>query len=212
MSFKSTLETQNLSFVDLPGLLLLFFSFEPYLDTHPGPIHNAETSLIAIVRQLFDHYIEGKKNTLLVIAMPMTGELRRLILMIFIYQPVCADDYEKMEAVRLAKEPGADPSGSRTIGVLTKPDLLIPGSTNARRTWKDVLEGKLHKTTHGYFCVRLPDDEQRTNAITKARMDEFADEFFNSTQPWNEILDRSRFGIPNLVKYTSKLLIDLIQD
>ena len=117
-----------------------------------------------------------------------------------------------MEAVRLAKEQGADPSGSRTIGVLTKPDLLLPGSRNARATWKQVLEGRVHQTKHGYYCVRLPDDEQRANGITKARMDELADEFFNDTQPWNEILDRRRFGIPNLVKYTSELLIKLIQD
>lgn len=117
-----------------------------------------------------------------------------------------------MEAVRLAKEPGADPSGDRTIGVLTKPDLLLPGSTNARKTWKEVLEGNLHQTTHGYFCVRLPDDVQRANRTTKARMDELADEFFNNTQPWSEVLDRNRFGIPKLVKYISELLIKVIQD
>lgn len=117
-----------------------------------------------------------------------------------------------MEAVRLAKEPGADPSGNRTIGVLTKPDLLIPGQTNARRTWKEVLEGKLYQTKHGYYCVRLPNDEQRAGGITKSGMDDVADEFFNNTDPWNEISDRSRFGIPNLVKYTSALLIKLIQE
>jgi hypothetical protein len=117
-----------------------------------------------------------------------------------------------MEAVRLAKDPRADPSGNRTIGVLTKPDLLVPGSINSRRTWKEVLEGRLHLTKHGYFCVRLPDDEQRASGITKARMDEVADEFFDGTEPWNDILDRSRFGIPNLVRYTSELLIKLIEE
>jgi hypothetical protein len=162
------------------------------------------------VRQLVEHYIEGKKNTLVVIAMPMTGELR---LPCNDYcQPLSTDDYEKMEAVRLAKEQGADPSGSRTIGVLTKPDLLLPGSRNARTTWKQVLEGREHQTKHGYYCVRLPDDEQRAGGITKSRMDELADEFFNDTQPWNEISDRRRFGIPNLVKYMSELLIKLIHE
>ncbi len=48
--------------------------------------------------------------------------------------------------------------------------------------------------------------------ITKARMDEFADELFIGTQPWNDVLDRNRFGIPNLIKYTSDLLINLIQE
>ena len=124
----------------------------------------------------------------------------------------CIDDYEKMEAVRLAKDPHADPSGSRTIGVLTKPDLLISGLTNARAAWKAVLEGRSHQTRHGYFCVRLPDDEERKSGTTKARLNELADELFDDIPPWNEILDRSRFGIPNLVRYTSDLLIQLIQD
>ena len=126
--------------------------------------------------------------------------------------PFCSDDYEKMEAVRLAKDRRADPSGNRTIGVLTKPDLLISGSTNAQTAWKAVLEGRSHRTKRGYFCVRLPDDEERKKGITKTRLNELADEFFDDTSPWNEILDRSRFGIPNLVKYTSDLLVQLIQD
>jgi hypothetical protein len=165
-----------------------------------------------MVRQLVEHYIEGKKNTVVVIAMPMTGELRRQLPHNVCCQLFFADDYEKMEAVRLAKEQRADPSGSRTIGVLTKPDLLVPGSTNARKTWKEVLEGRLHQTKHGYYCVRLPNDEQRASGITTSGMNDLADEFFNDTPPWNEILDRSRFGIPNLVKYTSALLIEFIQE
>ena len=68
-------EATDLSFVDLPGLLLSVFVPIPP-DWHAGLIHNAETYLIATVRQLVEHYIEGKKNTLIVIAMPMTGELR----------------------------------------------------------------------------------------------------------------------------------------
>lgn len=117
-----------------------------------------------------------------------------------------------MEAVRLAKDSCADPSGSRTIGVLTKPDLLISGLTNARTAWKAVLEGRSHQTRHGYFCVRLPDDEERKGGIKQVKLNRLADEFFNNASPWNEISDRSRFGIPNLVRYTSDLLIQLIHD
>jgi hypothetical protein len=66
---------------------------------YAGLIHNAETNLIATVRQLVEHYIEdqdspsgkkrskkknkkkGKTHTLIVIAMPMTGECDGITLM-----------------------------------------------------------------------------------------------------------------------------------
>jgi hypothetical protein len=42
-------------------------------------------------------------------------------------------------SVKLAKH--VDPDGERTIGILTKPDMLSEGSVNARRSWLDVIEG-----------------------------------------------------------------------
>ncbi len=133
-----------------------------------------------------------------------------------------------MQAVLLAKKDMADPEGNRTIGmrtlsmnfcplcfydvgVLTKPDMLGEGASNARNNWKEVLEGTKHVTTHGYYCVRLPDDEQRARGVTRIEAQRVGDEFFNSTVPWNQI-DRSRFGIPNFVKYISALLVKLIED
>jgi hypothetical protein len=67
-------DATDLSFVDLPGRLLSF-ALLANSDWHSGLIHNAGEDLITTVRQLVEHYIEGKKNTLVVIAMPMTGEL-----------------------------------------------------------------------------------------------------------------------------------------
>ncbi len=96
--------------------------------------------------------------------------------------------------------------------MLTKPDLLPPGSLNSRKIWREVLEDKIHRTKHGYYCVLLPDDEQRTRGVTKLQTEERAEEFFNGTSPWNEISDHIRFGIPNFVRYISSLLVHLIED
>ena len=96
--------------------------------------------------------------------------------------------------------------------MLTKPDLLPPGSLNSRKIWRGVLEGTTHRTKHGYYCVLLPDDEQRTRGVTELQMEQKAEEFFDGTAPWNEILDRNRFGIPNFVRYISSLLVQLIED
>ncbi|KAF9524508.1 P-loop containing nucleoside triphosphate hydrolase protein [Crepidotus variabilis] len=159
----------------------------------PGLIQNAKDErLISTVKSLVEGYIQGS-NSLIVIAMPAT------------------DDYENLQAVTIAKSPKADPEGDRTIGVITKPDMLGENNIGARKNWKETLDGTRHPTTHGYFCVRLPDDLQREAGITKEEVQENADAYFSSTLPWNQMTDRSRFGIPNFVQYVSKLLVDLIE-
>jgi replication fork clamp-binding protein CrfC len=55
-------------------------------------------------------------------------------------------DLATSDALQLAKE--ADPEGKRTIGVLTKMDLMDEG-TNAR----DILDGKLLPLKRGYIVV-----------------------------------------------------------
>jgi hypothetical protein len=135
---------------------------------------------------------------------------------------------ENQAAVRLARD--ADFGGMRTIGrfsllrshnhsslslcfagALTKPDTVPPGATNALQSWKEVLEGNKHPLLHGYYCVRLPDDVERSNNISGTRSARRAEDFFKSTSPWNQIVDRSRFGVPNLVANLSRILVQLIE-
>ncbi|KDR71864.1 hypothetical protein GALMADRAFT_253646 [Galerina marginata CBS 339.88] len=167
----------DLTFVDLPGL-----------------IHNAEKDLINIVHDLAEDYIRAK-NTLIVIAMPMT------------------DDIQNIQAVTLAKDRLADPGRERTIGVLTKPDTLKQGALGSRESWKSILQGHEaeHNTKHGYYCVRLLDDGERAQTKGRADAEKLAADYFNSTPPWSEMADKSRLGIPNFVKDISRLLIELIE-
>src|SRR6266511_4412279 len=79
-----------------------------------GLIQNADDHLIATVKNLVEYYI-AQKNTLIVIAMPMTGWFLRLIFTGFTLTNLFTDDYENMQAVRLARDDGADPEGNRTI-------------------------------------------------------------------------------------------------
>jgi len=97
-------------------------------------------------------------------------------------------------------------------GVLTKPDTLTRGATSARQKWKDVIQGQIHKLKHGYYCVRLPDDEERHRNITRAESLTLAADFFNTTSPWSDIADRHRFGIPGFVSDISRLLVRLIEN
>jgi hypothetical protein len=65
---------------------------------------------------------------------------------------------------------------------------------------------------HGYYCVRLPDDDERSRNISHSECEKLATELFESTSPWSDVDDRRRFGTANLVTDLSKLLIDLIED
>ncbi|KAG7441691.1 P-loop containing nucleoside triphosphate hydrolase protein [Guyanagaster necrorhizus] len=160
----------------------------------PGIIHNAEEETIKLVQDLVVSYIEGSDNTIVLITIPMT------------------DDIEMQAAVKLAKE--RDPGGDRTIGVLTKPDMLTEGASGARQKWTQIILGQdqKHKLKHGYYCVLLPDDEQRRRKVSRDKSQALAKQYFERTTPWKEFSNRSRFGITALVHDISRLLVGLIEN
>ncbi|KAK8240126.1 dynamin GTPase [Phyllosticta capitalensis] len=82
-----------------------------------------------------------------------------------------------------------DPEGQRTLGVLTKPDLVDKG---AERTLMEMVEGEKYPLRLGWSLLRNPgqaaiaDPNSDRNAIEKA--------FFDSTAPWNS-LPKDKVGI-----------------
>ncbi|KAG2113562.1 P-loop containing nucleoside triphosphate hydrolase protein [Suillus discolor] len=159
----------------------------------PGLIQNEEAETVALVKGLAEHYTK-KKNTIILTTIPMS------------------DDMENQQSMSLAR--AADPDGKRTIGVLTKPDTLGTGAINQRRRWVEIIEGRSedHKLRHGFYCVRLPDDAERSQRLSRAELQRRAAEYFDTTSPWNGVTDRHRFGIPGFVSDVSRLLIQLIEE
>ncbi|KAG1840219.1 P-loop containing nucleoside triphosphate hydrolase protein [Suillus tomentosus] len=159
----------------------------------PGLIQNEEPEAVALVKNLAEHYIE-KKNTIILTTIPMS------------------DDMENQQSMSLAR--AADPNGKRTIGVLTKPDTLGTGAINQRRKWVEIIEGRSeeHTLTHGFYCVRLPDDSERAQRLSRAESQRRAAEYFDTTSPWKDVIERHRFGIPGFVSDISQLLIQLIEE
>ncbi|KAJ7207815.1 P-loop containing nucleoside triphosphate hydrolase protein [Mycena pura] len=156
----------------------------------PGLIQNDSPDVIDVIRDLAVSRIENS-NTLILVTIPMS------------------DDLQNQQAAKLARD--ADPAGERTIAVLTKPDNLGEGALGSRQTWLDILEGRRHPLTHGYYCVRLPDDAERKRRVSRADSERRAAEFFDSTQPWRGVTDRSRFGVDNLATFLSQLLVQRIE-
>lgn len=95
---------------------------------------------------------------------------------------------------------------------MTKPDALQDGDIGSREMWRKILAGEdpSHRTKHGYYCVRLPNDLERKAGNTRDRAKRISEDFFNSSAPWNQ-MDKGRFGVSNFVKNISTLLIELIE-
>ncbi|KDQ56136.1 hypothetical protein JAAARDRAFT_158878 [Jaapia argillacea MUCL 33604] len=155
----------------------------------PGIIQNAEPHIVAMIEELVVSHIRG--NCLILVALPMT------------------DDIENQKALRLTRE--VDPSGSRTIGVLTKPDMLHPGMSTLS-IWLDVMEGRRHPLSHGYFCTRHPDDKERGRTLNDEQARNAEVDFFSRTPPWSSSTVRDRCGTTNLVSTLSDLLTQIIDE
>ncbi|KAJ3981520.1 P-loop containing nucleoside triphosphate hydrolase protein [Lentinula detonsa] len=178
--------SQNVVCVDLEGPELTDLSF---IDL-PGLIQNAEPEVVQLVEDMVVSHIRG--NCIILVAVPMT------------------DDIENQKALRLASQ--EDKDGRRTIGVLTKPDMLTTGSTKVARLWLDVLEDRRHPLRHGYYCTRRPDDDERSAGIAQKQAREAEEKFFKTTIPWCQSTSPTRFGTQNLVFTLSRLLVQVIND
>ncbi|KAI0681580.1 P-loop containing nucleoside triphosphate hydrolase protein [Earliella scabrosa] len=185
---KTALFSKNVVCIDLSGPDLVDLSFVDL----PGIIHYLENDpegrYVRLVKDLVQSYLVGNSLILVTIAMN--------------------DDIENQAAALLAKQ--ADPNGSRTIGVLTKADI-VP-SVEKEQRWLEVLEGNIHATKHGYFCTRLPSNKERLEGITDEDARAAEADFFNTASPWSTSSRRERCGTPALVTYLSELLTQLIRD
>lgn len=131
---------------------------------------------------------------------------------------------KNQQAVRLARD--ADPLGERTIGqcgicltesnvehalgVLTKPDTVLQGALGAREEWMSIIKGRKDPLKHGYYCVRLANDQERAR-IPHADFSTIATKFFEDTDPWKTVAGCNRFGVDHLVSELSLILVGLMQ-
>jgi hypothetical protein len=96
-------------------------------------------------------------------------------------------DIATQEILTMAKE--ADPDGHRTIGVLTKPDLVDKG---AETPVMELISGRRHRLALGWCIVRNLGQMHLQNPTTDRGAQEA--EFFRDAPHWNT-LDKDRVGI-----------------
>ena len=147
-------------------------------------VDSGESKDIESINGLIDTYMQ-KKRTIILAVIP------------------CTADIATSEILTRASR--VDPLGERTIGVLTKPDLIPDGTAYQ---WEQVLANETKKLHHGYFCVRNRSHKELTDEINVEAARENERKFFQ-----NRFQDfEGRTGIQNLTSKLTELLVSHIHE
>jgi hypothetical protein len=105
--------------------------------------------------------------------------------------------------LRLAKE--ADPSGERTLAVLSKADLLEKGTED---TGREIIENRKYPVQLGWAAVICRNKQQRRDGLSIEQGIEQERKAFQQLEPWCSLSRESSFrlGIPNLRIRIAELL------
>ncbi|KAF4957877.1 hypothetical protein FSARC_11150 [Fusarium sarcochroum] len=108
-------------------------------------------------------------------------------------------------SVMLVVVPYLDPDGDRTLGVLTKPDLVDEG---AEYDVIRLVEGKRHCLQLGWRVLRNPG--QACNDGSSAMRNRVEKDFFDYKQPWN-LVEKEKVGIESWRERLQTILATHIQ-
>lgn len=112
-------------------------------------------------------------------------------------------DIATQEILKMAEK--CDTEGQRTLGVLTKPDLVDKG---AEHRVVDLVEGRSYKLKLGWSMVRNPGQSELENPS----FDRHASEknFFKSKEPWAR-LQKNRVGVESLQGQLRDILTEMVK-
>ncbi|XP_051869301.1 interferon-induced GTP-binding protein Mx3-like [Pristis pectinata] len=133
-------------------------------------------------RKLIKNYIE-KKETIILVVIP------------------CTVDIATTEALKLAQE--VDPDGQRTLGVLTKPDLIDEGT---EKEIIKIIENNVIPLKKGYILVKCR-GQKKLNITASAAMEE-EKAFLQNNEFFRPLLEK---GFASFKHLSDKLTSELIQ-
>ncbi|KAF2141514.1 uncharacterized protein K452DRAFT_228544 [Aplosporella prunicola CBS 121167] len=136
---------------------------------------------IALVRQMIDKRIRNPRSIILAV-IPANV------------------DIATQEIIQMAED--VDPRNQRTLGVLTKPDLVDKG---AEHSVLDLINGKKSRNSLGYTVVCNRSQSRQKSSLEDRNTEERA--FFESS-PWCSA-PKDRTGISALQKRLDKLLVEV---
>jgi interferon-induced GTP-binding protein Mx1 len=107
----------------------------------------------------------------------------------------------------LERAQGVDPHGERTVGVLTKPDLIGPGGEDETLA---VVKNVRKPLALGYVMLKNRSQRDINNNVSTMQARDLEREFFRSHPVFGK-LDSSCYGIESLSKKLTNLLVTRIQ-
>ena len=149
----------------------------------PGIINVAldgqDSNIKQIIRNMINNYASNL-NTIILSVMPSRVDL------------------EVDQALEIVKE--LDPNNQRSIGILTKPDLMSENSDISNYLTGNISNNL--KLKYGYYCIKNKVDEN----------DLIETDYFNNHKIYSKLEDKSRIGVVNLSLTLSNILLNKIRE
>uniref|UniRef100_A0A8C1PL22 Uncharacterized protein n=1 Tax=Cyprinus carpio TaxID=7962 RepID=A0A8C1PL22_CYPCA len=114
----------------------------------------------------------------------------------------CNVDIATTEALQMAQE--EDPEGERTLGILTKPDLVDKGT---EETVVDIVHNEIIHLTKGYMIVRCRGQKEILDQVTLNEATVTEKAFFQDHPHFSKLYEEGFATIPKLAE---KLTIELV--
>ncbi|XP_017313299.1 interferon-induced GTP-binding protein Mx [Ictalurus punctatus] len=118
----------------------------------------------------------------------------------------CNVDIATTEALRMAQ--GVDPNGTRTLAILTKPDLVDKG---AEADILQVMQGKVVPLKKGYIMVRCRGQSDINENISLAEATRQETEFFRTHNHFSYLLEEQKVTTRFLATRLTKELVEHIR-
>ncbi|KAK8123023.1 Interferon-induced GTP-binding protein Mx, partial [Apiospora sp. TS-2023a] len=143
---------------------------------------------VQVIRNMVEGYIESSRTIILAIIQ-------------------AGNDIANQSIVQMARK--HDPEWQRTLGIITKPDLINKG-TEGRIAALAMNQGNV-KLEHGFFLLKNPTPAEIDAGITTEQRLHTELEFFSSSTWRSHGLDMGRVGVENLRLFLQDLLDNHIE-
>lgn len=118
----------------------------------------------------------------------------------------CNVDIATTEALKMAQE--VDPDGDRTLGILTKPDLVDKGT---EETVVDIVHNEVIHLRKGYMIVKCRGQKEITEKVSLTEASEREKTFFEAHAHFQTLYSEGRASIPKLAEKLTLELVDHIE-
>ncbi|XP_004429766.1 PREDICTED: interferon-induced GTP-binding protein Mx2 [Ceratotherium simum simum] len=117
----------------------------------------------------------------------------------------CNVDIATTEALSMAQE--VDPDGDRTIGILTKPDLVDKGT---EKIIVNVVQNLTYRLKKGYMVVKCRGQQEITNKLSLAEATKKEMMFFQTHPYFSALLEEGKATVPRLAeRLTTELILHI---